>query len=299
MVGHTPFGGSVGYMARVLSTFNQCFEKDFKRFDGSIPEQVLYAARQVRFNLLSPFITQSEKEMYWHITRCLIHRWTIIPDGHLYPVSGGNPSGQISTSIDNCIVNALVHQMINFEVYGGKQDADFWFYGDDVIGGSNTELKPHDEDQFLSQIGMEVPPSDWVIQKTPLGLSFCGYRLAHNPVIGWHPQYKPERILAKLLNPATEPDTAEAMWGKLVCVTLLLWMSQYRDQLYQNFSNLCSDTGMILLPVQFFEDFYGKVGGGPKKETFEAQNGVKWEKFEEFCREFVQQFSSSSIRSKT
>nr|AVM87192.1 ORF1ab [Wenling japanese topeshark astrovirus] len=266
MVGFTPFGGSWNDYAKNLGGYKWYAEKDFKRFDGSIPPVLLMAARKIRRLCYAAYVLDEEDhDRLDTIDRCLLNRVTVTTAGSVHFVRKGNPSGHVSTSIDNCLVNLILHHMMYAECY---QNAPYkiYVYGDDVLMASDVKPDPELENAWCRErFGMELPADSFKISTTIVGLSFCGF-FTETDGVGYFPVYKTDRILSGLVNPANRVPDFFTFYAKLLCITLLLWRSEYGEKLYDRLQMVTRLGGYWLPPVRFFNDLVMYRGGGPKDE---------------------------------
>lgn len=283
MIGFTPFFGEWDAYVRSIGGYRFYVEKDFKRFDGSIPSTLLLAARKIRRLCYSPFaLDEDDKHRLDFIDRCLCYRPTITTAGTMHLVTKGNPSGQISTSVDNCLVNLIIHDMMYREVYNNAEYR-IYVYGDDTILATDCEPNPIAENEWLEKrFGMSLPAEKYKISDSMVGLSFCGFftRLVDGFFV---PEYKDDKILSNLIYPATPVKDIETFHAKLISITALLWYSKWRDRLYDVLFQVSVENDLWLPPYGFFCQL---AGGGPKVGMINdyTKNGEQEEYQEGGCR---------------
>lgn len=227
-VGFSPFAHA-DTVIRFLKDPTYYVEKDWKRYDGTIPAGVLFLIRMMRWDLMQhAYQTREYWKVYRALSRNMVFKELIHPTGKRYFVSKGNPSGQMSTSIDNCLANIFILNYIHLVVYG-EPVYSCQVYGDDVIQGYRCTPDVGAESEVAKHVfGMWLPEDRAVVKGTPEGLSFCGFEFAK--VRGrWVPKYKPHKIIANLYRPVNRPDSnwIEIRWAQLISAGLLLFFTDY------------------------------------------------------------------------
>nr|AVM87190.1 ORF1ab [Guangxi changeable lizard astrovirus] len=264
-VGFAPFWHTDA-MVRALESPNYYVEKDYKRFDGTIPATLLLLVRLLRWEFLLPqYKTEQNWKIYQQCSFSLAYKELIHPTGDVYLVSKGNPSGQMSTSVDNCLVNMFVTAYTHFVAYGSLPYS-LMTYGDDVLQGYLVQPDSALESQIIEQTFGMCLKEDFRIQTTPEGLSFCGFELAY--LRGkWVPAYKPNRILANIWRPVDNHDSDTVFWSKLISATLFLWATPYRDIPYSILRVVFAGTSFWVPGPDFFEQIFWEGGGWPENSS--------------------------------
>ncbi|HGW0489096.1 TPA: hypothetical protein ACNOD8_004599, partial [Salmonella enterica subsp. enterica serovar Enteritidis] len=100
--------------------------------------------------LASEYKTTTNRDVYnWYVSQ-LVNRYVLLPTGEITIQNRGNPSGQISTTMDNNMVNsflqafefAYVHPSYDVETLEAEwRKCDSIVYGDDRI--SSWPSVPH------------------------------------------------------------------------------------------------------------------------------------------------------------
>lgn len=253
-VGFSPFWDT-DQMARIFDNSYYVVEKDYKRFDGTIPASVLYVIRRLRFEALQP---QYQTDWHWRryssLSEAIICKDLIHPTGCVYRVTCGNPSGQVSTSIDNCLANIFVTEYVHQVVYGQPYQA-LVTYGDDTLQG--YAIRPRiQEEQYVLEHHLGMCLKECKVQDTIEGLSFCGYSISKRRG-RWVPLYNPNRILANLWRPVSGDNSDDVLWGRLVCATLLLWETEHRHIPYDLLKKLFLGKSGWWVPTEsFFDDIF-------------------------------------------
>lgn len=233
--GWCPFeGGWNKRMVRLEKEGNTYIEMDWSRFDGTIPNQVFHAIKEIRFNFLaSEYKTLENRDIYkWYCSN-LTNRTVLLPSGEVTKQYNGNPSGQVSTTTDNNMCNTFF-QAFEF-MYVNKlsiedakrlwKDYDTIVYGDDRL--SSTPVLPDDYcevvvDLYKNIFGMWVKPENVKVSTTLIGLSFCGFtnimdRGKYVPVPS-----NVNKLIAALVTPCKKLPDIEALAGKILSYKVLL-----------------------------------------------------------------------------
>uniref|UniRef100_A0AAU7E1Z7 Non-structural polyprotein 1AB n=1 Tax=Cardioderma bat astrovirus TaxID=3141857 RepID=A0AAU7E1Z7_9VIRU len=142
--GWSPFEGGFDQVFRRLERGdNQFLEFDWTRFDGTIPVEVIRHIKKIRFSFLD-FVyrtTVNESIYCWYVDQ-LCNRYVLLPSGEVTKQNRGNPSGQISTTMDNNMINyflqafefAYVHPTYSDEKLEYVwAECDTLVYGDDRL----------------------------------------------------------------------------------------------------------------------------------------------------------------------
>jgi len=185
--------------------------------------------------------------------------------GLVAEVDKGNPSGQMSTSIDNCLVNIFVSHYVAHLVYGTVSNSfTYLFYGDDRVVGMDVAPRPVDEQSVLSShFGMSIPPESSKVFPTLEGVSFCGFRFKR---IGgrWRGVYKTDRILSSLVRPVQRSESVVQFYLKVLSAGVLtVWDKTTFPQIYRALMYISKQAKVWLPPKHWF--FWVNGGGLDQK----------------------------------
>lgn len=282
-VGWSPFyGGLTQRITRLMKKGDTFVEMDWTRFDGTIPVEVFQHIKTIRFFFLADrYKTPENQDRYkWYVDN-LINKIVLLPTGEVTLVKKGNPSGQISTTTDNNMVNTF---LTAFEVgYLYKQrngvvptvedyfdNVDSICYGDDRLLCFNSNWLDYNVNiipAFYKDIfGMWVKPENIKVQTEPEGLSFCGLTIIRkeNHFFGIP---NVNKILSTLSDPVRKLPDVGALWGKLVSLRILCEhtskdVQDYLDLQIKKVEDYCKAENIALPEVP--SDFYTKIWtGGP------------------------------------
>nr|UVW93785.1 RNA-dependent RNA polymerase [Crow astrovirus] len=237
-VGWTPFyGGLTTRLKRLEQKGNQFIEMDWTRFDGTIPRELFHHIKLIRWFFHDPtYKTQENYQRYkWYIEN-LENKIVLLPTGEVTVVNKGNPSGQISTTTDNNMINTWLtafevayqyHQATGRipTVEDYYKNVDSICYGDDRVLSVNPDWLEYNKemvpDMYKNIFGMWVKPQNVKTSNTLEGMSFCGMtfsKLKGGFYIGIP---NVEKILSTIEFPVRRLPNIESLWGKLISLRLL------------------------------------------------------------------------------
>lgn len=232
--GWSPFEGGWNHlMERLTREGNTYIEMDWSRFDGTIPNEVFHATKDIRFSFLAKeYRTKKNRDIYkWYCSH-LTNRMVLLPSGEVTKQINGNPSGQVSTTMDNNMVNTFL-QAFEFMYINGltiDQAKELWprydtiVYGDDRI--TSSPLVPSDYSERVIQMyhdifGMWVKPENVKISDSVVGLSFCGFTDVVDTNIHLPVPSNCEKLVASLVTPVKKLPNLEALAGKVTSFKVL------------------------------------------------------------------------------
>lgn len=237
-VGWTPFFGGIDRRIRRISKISnpQFVELDWTRFDGTIPKQLFWRIKQMRFFLLKDqYKTKQNRQKYNWYVKNLLEKIILLPTGEVCQVKKGNPSGQYSTTVDNNFVNVwLTCFEITYMYYKQKgilpalcdlkANIDFICYGDDRLLAVSEDFVKYDPElvcrMYKDIFGMWVKTENIRVSDSVEGLSFCGMKIIKGPR-GYVGVPNVDKILTTLSDPVKRLPDIEALWGKLVSLRIL------------------------------------------------------------------------------
>uniref|UniRef100_A0AAU7E2F7 Non-structural polyprotein 1AB n=1 Tax=Rousettus bat astrovirus TaxID=3141900 RepID=A0AAU7E2F7_9VIRU len=231
--GWCPFyGGFQRRIRRLLRKGNPYFiELDWTRYDGTIPNFLIWKIKDFRFRMLAKrFRTPQNRAVYdWYVSN-LLNRHVLMPSGEVTLQTCGNPSGQVSTTMDNNMINTwlqafefcYVNGLTFDEAVDGWDDYDTIIYGDDRL--STTPYMPIDYvdrvvDMYAQFFGMWVKPEKVKVSDTVIGLAFCGFTVL--PDLSPVPT-DPRKLIASLNTPLKRLSDPESLFCKLQCFQILM-----------------------------------------------------------------------------
>lgn len=236
-VGWCPVRRGLDVRLRMLSSHRDTFVTiDYTRYDGTIPIDILGMVRKMRADMLD--IDDDQRSLLDWVNWNLLDKVVLLANGQVVKIAGGNPSGQVSTSIDNCLVNTYITACSNImwykEVVGVYPTLDellIWHdqlvYGDDRVSAYNTDMCDSPAADwviafFADYFGMWVKPQNIVISQTLEDMEFCGMKFTYDyKTETWVGVYRTEKIKSSIVNPVRPADSVEILKAKLASAKVL------------------------------------------------------------------------------
>lgn len=274
-------------MRRIEKENNQYIELDWTRFGGTIPLQVFRHIKNFRFKMLGrEYKNKTNKGVYdWYVDQ-MCKRYVLLPSGEVTIQEKGNPSGQISTTMDNNMVNtflqafefAYLHGSYTEEKLRSEWDkCDSLVYGDDRIS-SWPSVPPNYVDNVVEMykvvFGMWVKPEKIIIRNELNGVSFCGFTAILSEGMYLPIPNDAWKFITSTLSPVKALPNFDALVGKILSFQVLVHnlpeddpVKLWFDEAYANLSRHACVTDLEPLPVltRDMRDFLWR--GGPKKEN--------------------------------
>lgn len=284
--GWSPFEGGFNEVLRRLERGdNQFIELDWTRYDGTIPIEVFRHIKDFRFSMLSKeYKTNTNKSVYnWYVDQ-MCKRYVLLPSGEVTIQDKGNPSGQISTTMDNNMVNTFLQAFEFAYVHPSKTEeelkkmwhcCDALVYGDDRIS-SWPSVPPNYVDTVVEMykvvFGMWVKPEKIIVRNTLEGVSFCGFTAVLSDGMYLPVPNDAWKFVTSTLNPVRVLPDFDALVGKILSFQVLVHnlpdddpVKLWFEEAYANLSRHVAATEQEPLPVLTREmrDFLWR--GGPKR----------------------------------
>nr|AVM87501.1 ORF1b [Wenling rattails astrovirus 3] len=237
-IGWRPVEGGFDAAMKRFDACEWMMEMDWTRYDGTLPAKVWDAVNQFRVNALAA--SPREKALYEKYRRSLSDRATVLATGDIVKMTKGNPSGQYSTSVDNCMCQTLLTfyetrdwiEHVTGETPTVQQVFDSHVtisYGDDRLTGWTktgdfAHIFPPDREwlvkYYKDMFGMWVKPENIRIQRERIGLSFCGMTVSRGHK-GYVPIFRGAKLLSALVTPSGDVNTLEDLEDKVVSLAHL------------------------------------------------------------------------------
>nr|WKV33541.1 MAG: RNA-dependent RNA polymerase [Riboviria sp.] len=175
------------------------FEADAKRWDSTIPTELVELVLEVYFSKFPPGVLDDELQAA--IIRSITCGWVASSNGEVYYRQNGNSSGNPVTSEINTLAHLCVWLLAYYRTYHEletfRTSMCVRLYGDDVIG-SSLSLSPSQFRESIRDLKIVYPEEDWKVQNTPIGLTFLGNVITQiNNYYVWTPA-KPGKMWASL-----------------------------------------------------------------------------------------------------
>lgn len=156
-LGGSFFHGNADRLARRLLKHPYFGKGDAHKYDtsqNSLLRECVYAVRErliERHGLMET------------VRRCLCHPRLVLPNGQIWQVNGGNPSGSFNTLVDNSILTLL---MLAYCVYRYKGYVD-WELIEEIVTGddylystSDSEFTPRLVSEYAAELGLDFDAED-------------------------------------------------------------------------------------------------------------------------------------------
>ncbi|UMO75769.1 MAG: ORF1ab [Zhejiang mamastrovirus 4] len=269
--GWSPFNGGFTRLCQRLESKPGVFvELDWTRFDGTIPAPLLKRIKKLRFSMLCTEHQERYQHIYKWYVKNLLNRYVMMPSGEVTKQTRGNPSGQISTTIDNNMVNIWL-QAFEFCWFFGPdkelwRDYDTIVYGDDRL--TRYPILPENYRErvialYKNVFGMWIKPEKVKVSETLEGLTFCGFTVGPDRLP--YPTDE-EKLYAGLVTPARKLPDVTALHGKLLSLQLL--MHNHPNSAFKDYIDKClAETARHAedLPARLTERQMDRLWrGGPK-----------------------------------
>ncbi|WJJ50237.1 RNA-dependent RNA polymerase, partial [Astroviridae sp.] len=234
---------------------------------------VLSHIKLIRFFFLSEEYRTADnwRRHRWYVDN-LIDKRVLLPTGEVTLINRGNPSGQISTTSDNIMVNVFLtafeycHQKLaegtQPEVLDFFRDHKMICFGDDRLSG--IKYKPDIPliiKMYEEIFGMWVKPEKIKLHTNLEGATFCGFTF-HQHNGRWVGSVNVNKLLSTLKEPVKQLPHIEALWTKLVSYRLLL---EHSDEESKQLMEKCIskvEKAMLaegLTPVKLPRHFYSNL----------------------------------------
>lgn len=242
-VGWSPLQGNLPTELKRLTKTNwPILESDWTRFDNNMNEEVFRLVSNFKVRCLDDTIMG--RKWYRDYRESLLDRSTVFPNGKVYRIRGGNPSGQFATSVDNCMVNTaltfLEQKSIYMHTVHQPTDDQDWreinkqvrkhyvsiCYGDDRLLAWHPDMQESSYStsvwsDFYSRLGMVMKPENIKFHDSVEGATFCGFTI--QTIRGFYqPVFNAQKLLASLASPPYGTDTWEALGCKVSTLELLV-----------------------------------------------------------------------------
>lgn len=143
------------FVEELKSRFRYIYSLDYSGFDSSVPARMIDDAFGVARTHLD--LTDEEGEVWNRYVSDFIHSRLITPDGDVYRVHKGVPSGSAFTSIIDSIVNLILTNYIWHRLMGHGIASDRLFIlGDDVVFASDARYDLADISRVAGELGFTV-----------------------------------------------------------------------------------------------------------------------------------------------
>lgn len=188
-----------------------CGEGDAVKWDSNLPEYLFMdVVLPVRFACWDKKGMSEEewwKRQRWYY-RNKVHSYILLPSGQIVLKHTGNPSGQDSTTDDNCIMHTFIlcyawRKLFGRSLYEDRIEARFDLYADDHIWSIPEKFKRFASFEVRKEIyalfGVELSREKDLVTSSPEGHTFLGPK-AELQGHSFVPVYNREKIMCAALH---------------------------------------------------------------------------------------------------
>lgn len=184
-----------------INAYKHSYCTDASRFDSTFPAEAFDVIRHFRSDLM-PVGTPRDRLKY--VYGSLSNSWCLCADGYVYLVPGGNKSGSLTTTEDNCMWNSFTTSHALSEM-GFDDGYHQWVYGDDSVLATDFNLEIETFIKEKKKLGltitMECPVDDLVYMSRTNIVLPDGFNISVSS--------RPGKILFSLANDRRRYDVLE------------------------------------------------------------------------------------------
>lgn len=197
-MGWSPLIGGLHDSIAPLLSYRYKLQEDFKRFDGTICEELMLEVYSMDWDNLSyEHKTEDNNMRYYNIVHNSIHTHEILPNGDVVRLAHGNKSGTSDTTPLNAKVNTFLkayemaafllsqgesaEEILDYTYHDWRQLYTMITYGDDRLVGEDLEIPLEFKENIYKELGMWLPKDKIKRQDYVEGLSFCGAVIKRDP----------------------------------------------------------------------------------------------------------------------
>lgn len=188
-------------------------EGDCNKWDGPLSKHLFDVCIQVRYNCWDKkgmAVGEWWQRMRYYYNQT-VNSYILLPSGQVIRKFIGNPSGDVNTTMDNCIMHMFVICYVWRRFFGASHLREpkstfpiFNLYADDNVFGTNKIHKEfHDfelRSKYYAELGISLSrEKDFSGTTGPEGHTFLGPK-AIRTGYGWAPLYNRDKIVCSMLH---------------------------------------------------------------------------------------------------
>jgi hypothetical protein len=144
-----------GKLSELQARFDYVYSLDFSGFDARIPAFMLNDAFQILKTWLE--LSVEQEAVFNRVVHDFIHSRIVLPDGSMWQVHRGVPSGNPFTSLVDSVVNLLTLNYMWIRATGiGVKPGHAMILGDDSVFGTNQRVDLDTLASYAAELGMLV-----------------------------------------------------------------------------------------------------------------------------------------------
>jgi len=169
-------------LAEMAGRFRYVYSVDWSQFDASVSPSLINDMFRVVRSVLD--LTDREDKVFWSYVNDFIHTRIVLPDGNVYQVHRGVPSGSAFTSMIDSMVNVYLMNYLWVRLTGHALGHNqLVVMGDDAVVASNERVELADLARIALECGFKLNVEKSVIASAHddgLEISFIGHVWKHS-----------------------------------------------------------------------------------------------------------------------
>lgn len=186
-------------LSEMAGRYRYVYSVDWSQFDASISPSLINDMFRVVRSVLD--LTDVEDKLFWRYVNDFIHTRIVLPDGGVYQVHRGVPSGSAFTSLIDSMVNVYCMNYLWARLTGHTLSHNqLLVMGDDAVVASDEHFELADLSLIAQELGFKLNTEKSVIistNKLGEGIHFIGHNWRHG---------RPRRPMRELITRMALPE---------------------------------------------------------------------------------------------